>query len=131
MIVKELTRKVTRNDCITKLVQLHRKHYYEPGYILSSKRIAESYNSVYESLRNGDYIHTTDKITFQLENEMYTVNVGETLLREWITKNDNSIDCIRNMQIIPPEELDHMAVLLEVIFELTYYSFPETVENLV
>jgi len=33
------------------------------------------------------------------------------------------------MDINYPKNLTLLAVLLEVIFELTYYSFPETVEN--
>jgi len=129
MIIKKLIENVDIQKCINELVILHRKHYQEPGYILSSNKITERYNHVFDMLR--EFKHTTKQHTINFEKalEQYNLYVGDKLLRDWFVDNKKPYNIIYYMKINAPKNLTLMAVLLEVIFELTYYSFPETVEN--
>ena len=129
MILKNILTKVDIQQCISELTVLHRQHYYEPGYIMSSKIISEKYNNVFSKLL--DYKHTTQKhtINFQLSNETYQLYIQDKLLRDWFVEKSQPYSIMYYMDINYPKNLTLLAVLLEVIFELTYYSFPETVEN--
>ena len=131
MIVKKLIESVDISKCINELVILHRRYYQEPGYILASDRITKQYNCVFNMLR--EYKHTTKQhtINFEQTSGQYHLYVEDKLFRDWFVDNNTPYDIIYYMKINAPKNLTPMAVLLEVIFELTYYSFPETVENLV
>lgn len=129
MILKNILTKIDTQKCVQELIALHRQYYYEPGYILSSNTIADNYNNVFKRLL--DYKHTTEKhtIIFQQSKNTYQLYVQNKLLRDWFVENSQPYSIMYYMDINHPKNLTPMAVLLEVIFELTYYSFPKTVEK--
>lgn len=133
MIVKQLLDKIDRIKCILDLVTLHRKFYYEPGYILSCDKITDLYTNVFD--RITEYRHTTESKTIIFEydttHKTYNVTVEGKALRDWFIENNYPYETLYNMQIIKPKQLENISVLIEIIFEITYYSFPETVENTV
>jgi hypothetical protein len=129
MILKHIISKVNKQKCLDRLTTFHRQHYYEPGYILDSKKITKLYNVVFEKLHA--YEHTTNKykLDIKLKNNVYELLVENQLLRDWFVEKSQPYSIMYYMDINHPKNLSPMAVLLEVIFELTYYSFPENVEN--
>ena len=131
MILKQIIDKIDIQQCISDLVTLHRKHYYEPGYIISSEKISKKYNTVFNLITS--YSHTTQQrtIDFKYNRDKYELYVDGMLLRDWFIENSQPYNILYYMKLNYPKNLTLSAVLLEIIFEITYYSFPETVENLV
>jgi len=128
MTLHELIEKVGEETCINELVQLHRINYSEPGYILSTKIITQEYKKVFKILSQQTKI--TDKILkFKLCGEVYNVTIDGILLRDWVIINGLDSKDLISSTVDIPTTLSNINVLMEIIFEITYYSFPETVEN--
>lgn len=129
MILKNIIENTDIKQCVDELVALHRLYYYEPGYILSSNKISTLYNQVFEKVM--DYRHTTTKHTLLVSanNDKFKLTVGDRLFRDWFIENEQPYSELYYMNVDFPKQLSNMSILLEIIYEITYYSFPETVEN--
>jgi len=129
MILKNIIESTDIKQCVDELVAFHRRYYYEPGYILSSNKISALYNQVFEKVM--DYRHTTTKHTLLVsaDKDKFKLTVGDILFRDWFIENNQPYSKLYYMNVDFPKQLSNMSILLEIIYEITYYSFPKTVEN--
>lgn len=126
MTFRQALDKTDVSECISHLLMVHRNHYHEPGYILSSEKIKNRYNNVIELLT--DYIYVTEQktivFTYEPVSKTYKLTVDNIILRDWFRDNNYPYREIYNMRIEKPKTLCNEAVLVEVMYELTYYKFP-------
>ena len=115
--------------CIAELVELHRCHYHEPGYILDSNGLYEKYIHFIEDIickyNTGMLITESETVNcvYNAEHKIYRLTISKELLRDWA--QTSSIFKIASLQFDYPKSLSKEQLLLEVIFELTYYKFIE------
>ena len=119
--------------CVRELVELHRVHYIEPGYILASQSLYEKYikfiNEIISIYNTGMLITETETVNciYNAEHKIYQLTIYKESLRDWV--QSSSISKIASLQFEYPKSLSKEQLLLEVIFELTYYEFIENQLN--
>lgn len=126
---KRLVESCDTGKCINDLIELHRVHYYEPGYLLDKDLLRDKYRTFIKEVlslyNSGMVIETVNKVEFLYDKQqsVYNLTIDKTLLRDWI--NTNNISAVASMNIQAPDTLSKEQVLLELIYELTYYEFVE------
>ena len=105
---------------------MHRAHYHEPGYIMSSSKILNGYNSLIDKITKYRYVSIPETVTFTHEptNDTYKLTVGDQLFRDWFKEKDFPYNTIYSLQIDKPKNLSNQSVVVEIFYELTYYKFP-------
>ena len=120
--VTDIFKKVDLQECVDTLLSLHRLHYQEPGYLLDGISLRHKYNKIVDSIVNTPnnwQDNDTIKISLEMESNTYKLTIGDMLLRD----SDQSIDIISNMKIDYPRTLSKESVVLELLFEISYYDF--------
>ena len=126
MKINDLIKKCNIDNILDTLISLHRVHYHEPGYVFDSK-IKKLYRHIIEELSRVDYTgHTLKmKIIYNSDQGIYDILVDGVKLRD-IAPNVLGPDNISMLSVIevPKSELSHEAILLEILTEITFITFP-------
>jgi hypothetical protein len=120
--VNDIFKEVDLPKCVDTLLSLHRLHYHEPGYLLDGLSLRHKYhdmvNSIVDTPRDWQDKDTV-KFSLDMKSSTYTVTVRGVLLRDI----NQSIDKISNMAIEHPKTLSKESLVLEILFEISYYDF--------
>lgn len=135
MTISDLIDSVDIEECVNIMLSLHRQHYNEPGYILNNTKITSNYQHIiklisspgkskklqtikYNTITN----HATGLVTYEL-------TIEDRLFRDWFKANKSPYDTISAINIDAPKQLDNINILIELLYEISYYSFPKNVDN--
>lgn len=130
MTVSEIIDTIDVNTSVDILISLHRKNYYEPGYILNSKKLSHHYHDIInhiklpgvcKELHEIEYIESHDEFTGAT---IYKLIKDGIPLREWFKDNKYPYDILSSFNLIYPKHLDKCYVFSELLFEISFYSFP-------
>lgn len=127
--VKRLIDSCDITQCIDDLVDLHRVHYKEPGYLLDGPAMKSRYTEFVENIlrkyNSGMVITSSEEIICQYDSEkkLYSLTIGDGYLRDWVSKTN--FEQLAMLTVDYPDSLTKEQILLELIYELTYYEFIE------
>lgn len=125
--IKRVIKNSDVSECLDTLVELHSKHYYTPGCILNRKLIRDKYTEYIDNIIESvlDYNNqSTVRMFLDNRNGIYNTEINGTTLREWV-KTATSKQ-VSSLNIDYPHDMHSNQVLLELLYELTYYSLDKT-----
>ena len=126
MTISDIIDSVDVPQCINTIVGIHRQYYSEPGYILDSIKLNKLYTEVVELIKQpgkSDNEHVL-KYEMDYDQQIYNLIIEDIQLRDWFKQNNNPYTTISSIQIESPKQLPKESILVELLYELTYYSFP-------
>jgi hypothetical protein len=118
MLLKDVALSANPDECIDTLVTLHRRHYYEPGYVLDGEKIYASYQQVYTAILECPPGTSKGEIQMKLNHDTntYSVTYNSKPLHEYNLTRDH----LPNTRVTYPKDMTTNQVMVEILYEITY-----------